>query len=553
MRSAYSYQRYSSPEQGNGDSLRRQAAVAEAWCRRNGARLDNSASYRDEGRSGFHGQHRQSGMLRRFLEDVESGRVPRGSVLLIENMDRLSREPPVVGVNVLSSLLLAGIRVVQLTPDELELTADSDLFSLFRGQLSQARGHDESKVKATRMSAVWAEKKRRAREQGVTMTTILPAWVVVKGGKRVLDPARAKVVRLVFQLAIEGWGLMRMVRKLTDDGVPAWGRSQGWARYYLWKVLTGRTVLGEYQPRTQHKPEGPAIVHYYPGVIDEGTWERAQAALARRRSQSGPVNAKTMSLFAGLLWDARTHGKMRVVSQTRGTSGKRRKTRAIVPVCGMEGSGPTTSFQYGIFEQAVLSLLREIDPADVLPKRDESEATTLKAQLAAVRHRLDQLGAQLADDTDQNMPTVLTAVRTLEAKRTALERAVAEASARERYSPATAWGELHSLLDVAERLDETGRLRLRAVLQATIAEVWLLIVPRRGSRVCAVQLHFATGGHRDYVIQHTPAGYRRQGGSWVRSLTSEQYPAIADLDLRRRLDAAALAKVLAGIDLSGKE
>src|SRR5262249_36337973 len=149
-----------SPAQTDGDSIRRQTALARGWCDRNGATLDTRATYEDRGTSGFRGKHRESGMLRRFLDDVESGHIPRGSTLLIENLDRLSREKPVVGVNVLTGILLAGVRIVQLSPDEIELTEDSDLFALFRGQMSQARGHDESKTKAARMSAVWGERQR---------------------------------------------------------------------------------------------------------------------------------------------------------------------------------------------------------------------------------------------------------------------------------------------------------------------------------------------------------------------------------------------------------
>jgi len=116
-RIAYSYSRYSSPQQADGDSIRRQTALARAWCQRNGAALDTNATYEDRGTSAFRGKHRESGLLRRFLDDVESGHIPRDSVLLIENMDRLSREKPVVGVNVLTGILIAGVRVVQLAPD----------------------------------------------------------------------------------------------------------------------------------------------------------------------------------------------------------------------------------------------------------------------------------------------------------------------------------------------------------------------------------------------------------------------------------------------------
>jgi hypothetical protein len=41
---AFSYVRFSTPEQAKGDSLRRQGEAAARWCQRNGVRLDTSLS-----------------------------------------------------------------------------------------------------------------------------------------------------------------------------------------------------------------------------------------------------------------------------------------------------------------------------------------------------------------------------------------------------------------------------------------------------------------------------------------------------------------------------
>src|SRR5262245_24110540 len=222
---AYSYNRYSSPPQAAGDSVRRPTALARGGCARHGAALDTATTYAYHGVSAFRGKNRETGMLNRFREDVEAGRIPRGSILLLENMDRFSRERPVPAVHALTGILLAGIRVVQLAPDELELTEDSDLFSLLRGQLAQARGHDESKTKSGRLAEVWGVKKDEARETGAVQTTRCPAWLVVVGrvrdGKRMRGGEyrvladRAKVIGRVFDLACTGHGLARIVRELT--------------------------------------------------------------------------------------------------------------------------------------------------------------------------------------------------------------------------------------------------------------------------------------------------------------------------------------------------
>src|SRR5262245_39625582 len=119
---AYSYVRFSSPEQAKGDSLRRQTEDARLWCERNNVRLDTSTTLHDLGKSAYTGAHRKNPdrhALAAFLRLVELGKVPRGTYFVIENLDRLSREEEVPACHLLTGILMAGVRVVQLKPSEL--------------------------------------------------------------------------------------------------------------------------------------------------------------------------------------------------------------------------------------------------------------------------------------------------------------------------------------------------------------------------------------------------------------------------------------------------
>jgi hypothetical protein len=213
----------------------------------------------------------------------------------------------------------------------------------------------------------------------------------------------------------------------------------------------------------------------------------------------------------------------------------------------MEGRGPAISFQYQVFENAVLGLLKEIDPVKVLGKKSVGESAALAAHLAAVKHRIKAIEDQLTGDDYQDVPTLTRALRTLEDKRQSLEKKLAEARVKETKPQGAAWSEMQTLLDVAR--DETGRLRLRALLRSTISDCWILVVPRRSFRLAAIQLHFTEGGHRDYLIKHVPAGCGRAGSVTTKSLTSKEHPHIENLDLRRREDSTALEEVLASADL----
>src|SRR5262249_37933448 len=120
MRTGYSYLRYSSPAQREGDSVRRQTTNAAAWCKRHNVALDDKRNYLDEGKSAYHGKHRQDGgALKAFLDDIKRGAIKAGSVLIIESLDRLSRENPWDAVPLLCEIVNAGVDVAALSPSEM--------------------------------------------------------------------------------------------------------------------------------------------------------------------------------------------------------------------------------------------------------------------------------------------------------------------------------------------------------------------------------------------------------------------------------------------------
>src|SRR5882757_9754650 len=89
---AYSYLRFSTPEQAAGDSRRRQIAMAEKYAADHHLKLDLHLSFRDLGVSAYRGRNAKEGALRAFLDAIEHNLVPHGSYLLVESLDRLSRD-----------------------------------------------------------------------------------------------------------------------------------------------------------------------------------------------------------------------------------------------------------------------------------------------------------------------------------------------------------------------------------------------------------------------------------------------------------------------------
>lgn len=545
MRLGFSYLRYSSPQQGDGDSIRRQTKNTADWCKRHDVRLDTTRTFLDRGKSAYHGMHRRKGgALAAFLSEVESGQIPRGSVLIIENLDRLSRENPWDAVPLLCGLVNAGVSVVTLSPSEMVFERGCDLTALVLAVVEFGRSHSESESKARRMGDVWAEKRRAAREEGAVLTRKLPAWIEERGGKLALIPDRAAIVRRIFGLAVGGYGLSLIVRELTRDKIPTWGRGVTWSKAYVHKIITGRVVLGEYQPIRAGKPDGDPIPDYFPAAVDETTWIQAQAALARRKDKPGPVGEKVATLFGGMLRDAATRDRLLIAWQTRGTKDKGRvKRRVLVTAASMEGAAPSVSFPYDLFERAVLMKLREVNPADVLGREPESESAAVAAELAAKEQRARQIEAELTGDGD-DVPALVRVLRTIGDECSALRRRLAEIRQRESNPRGVAWAEAQTLLDVAS--DEAHRLRLRDLLRTIIEGVFVLVVPRRSHRLCAVQIHFRGDGRRNFLVHYWSAGFCREGGCRVGSPRKLNH---RGLDLSTEAGAKEARDILSTINL----
>ncbi len=123
---AYSYTRFSSTEQSSGDSLRRQTEAARRYAEANGLELDDH-SFRDLGVSAYRGTNVVEGALGQFIRAVESGRIKRGSHLLVENLDRLSRDRISAALRRFTEILEAGIKIVTLSDGKTYDTLDQTL------------------------------------------------------------------------------------------------------------------------------------------------------------------------------------------------------------------------------------------------------------------------------------------------------------------------------------------------------------------------------------------------------------------------------------------
>jgi DNA invertase Pin-like site-specific DNA recombinase len=555
---AFSYIRFSHPSQSEGDSLRRQTQAAADWCKRNGAVLDTATTFRDLGKSAYSGTHRANPdrhALAAFLKLVESGKVSRGSYLIIENLDRLSREHIQPALLLALNLLQSGVRIVQLKPAEMVFDDKSDTLPVMMMIFELSRGHSESAIKSERVGAAWSQKRQQARAGGV-LTRRLPGWIELRDGKLSLVPQRAAVLRRIFELAAAGYGYARIVQRLELDRVPTFGaavvregRKRGafarhWTLPYVVRILNDRRAVGEYQPCGRgRKPEGPPITDYYPAAVtEEEFWAaRRKVTPSRKAARIG----KHSNLFAGLIKNARD-GESYIAAT--------KKTRILLSRGSQEGRSPAWSFPLKTFEEAALSLLKEIDPREVLGRGDDSDnVSALEKEQRQIESSIAMLEAELNLHGDS--PALYRRLRAKEDEKKAVVARLIEARQKAAHPLHETWEECKTLIDALENAPdpEDARMRLRAALHRIVSEIRLLVVPRGLDRLAAVQFFFADGKHvRTYAILHRPAkaSYRSprvEGKWWARSLA--EVVKVDALDLRRREDAAELAADLAALDL----
>jgi DNA invertase Pin-like site-specific DNA recombinase len=550
---AYSYLRFSSHGQADGDSIRRQTVNPEAWCQRNGVRLDTSLVFEDRSRSAFKKHHKHREALTEFRRYVAEGRIRPGSYLIIENLDRLSREQERIAVELLLSIVNAGITVVQLMPEEQVFSPTNlDMLGLMRAVIQMAQAHQESAKKAKRLGEVWGEKRKAAIAGTGLLTSRVPGWLDLVDGKLKLNPERAATVRRIFKLCLQGHGGQATARLLNKEKVPTLTGRGKWYQSAVTYILRSRAVVGEHQPHTVHGHEervavGEPIKGYYPAVVTEETYDAAQAAMNNRITLAGRPPATRKNIFRGMLRDARNGRQMGIVS--RKNDGK----RTVVYANNDAHAGEKTySFPVDVLEGAVLSHLREIDPREVLGESVAGEQVlALTGERDKLLAKINRTAEALGDD---DSPTIAAKIRAWESQLRELDDRLTLARQEAANPLANAWGELPGLVELAKT--EEGRVRLAAVLRRIASSVWCLFLSRGRVRVAAVQMWF-TGEekHRDWLIYSRPSAPIGSGAGRKMSVPKSGAKSFVELglpamDLRSSTNAAKLEKIILAIDPS---
>lgn len=391
MPKAYSYIRMSTETQLKGDSLRRQLEKSARFAKEQELELDTTFDLRDIGFSAFDGSNIDRGQLGKFLIAVKQGKVERGSYLIVESLDRLTRQKVLPALRIFLDLLDHGITIATLIDKKVFRPDDVDHNDLMYSLGCLTRSHEESVTKSERVSDAWQEKRKRIGSEILTKRCV--AWLKPKedrSGFELLED-RAEIVRRIFQEATDmGIGADLIARRLNRMQVAPFGRANGWHKSYVLKILTNRAVIGEFQPRSKSKfgkrKEFDVVPGYYPSIIDESTFYRTQEALERRRQNgAGRKGSRISNLFTGLLFCGSCCGPMHYLN--KGAKGGR------ILVCDTARRGLGCygiSWRYEDFERSFLAFVTGLDIQSLFGE------TKVKAALETARNRLDELKGRVS-------------------------------------------------------------------------------------------------------------------------------------------------------------
>ncbi len=282
---AYSYKRFSSDAQEGNDSIRRQTAIAKRYIDEHpeyNLTLDTTLSMTDAGVSAFKGKNLKTGSLGQFVDAVRSGLIPEGSWLLLESLDRFTRQAVNYAAGALLGLINEGIVVVTLTNGTIYREDDfndaTDGLVKLLGALIAMNGHHQEQVtKGKRIAEAWkANYAKLDEDPNHVVTKLLPFWISpssVDGERFTVLEDKVSVVRRIFQDKANGLGKTAIANALNAEGVPPpKNKTSLWHPSSVEKVLRSEAVVGTLINKHEQRFEG-----YYPQIIDEALYQEVKA------------------------------------------------------------------------------------------------------------------------------------------------------------------------------------------------------------------------------------------------------------------------------------
>ncbi len=489
--------------------------------------LDESLSLRDEGLSAYHQQHVKQGALGAFLLAVSEGRIPEGSVLIVEGLDRLSRAEPIQAQAQLAQIINAGITVVTASDGREYNRAGlkAQPMDLVYSLLVMIRAHEESDTKSKRVKASirrlcdgWVAGTYRGQIRNGTD----PSWLEWDGHAWRLIPERVEAVRRAIELYRQGQGATRASRLMAEEGMRL--GAQPMAGQQLYRLIRLQALRGA--KRIAVDGEDYLLEEYYPRLMTDDEFADLQAAGATRHGRRGASEIVGIVTGIGITTCGYCGGSLsaqNLVGRARkdGTIADGHRRMLCSSYSHRQGCIAASSSVVPL-EKALLAycsdqmnLTRLMEPAQ--------DGVGLQKRLHAARHKRAEVERQLArvteallaDDQGAAPLEFLRKARELEAE---LQVVQGEIDQLEREQAVTAKGHTPAAAEQWQRLAadaqdiySPARVQARQLVLDTFSKIVVYgrgLVPDNDSKTLLVLLVSRAG-------QRVMLEINRQSGAWV--------------------------------------
>ena len=495
---AIGYVRHSNKKQEEGASIEMQQESIDRYCNRSS--LDLVETFIDKGFSASTGDHIEHGKFGKvILPAIDAGKY-KGFALVVHMEDRFSRLGMELDWSLMTRLFAGGVELHIASSGKVYKNFN-DLGDTIQKLIGSYTAKDYSDKLSVRITAGKNAKKDKAENEGWILSRKVPGWLKVVGrensgnkitnpGKIVVVPEVAEVVQEAYRMSALGIGIQTIFRKLN-------GRLQGKSMSWLTRVLSDRSVLGEFQPAGRE-----VIAGYYPPIIDQSLFDtvREQAAKKRKNGAVCSGNRKHSDtaddLLQGLVFDEDRRMYYQPVQRGR------------YLVSANDGQRKVNRVRYDKIATKVVNILEREDWLAIRGMSESAEYIAAKAALEGILSLLDKTQNHLnlmnsymeGDDTDKIEIAMRfikkdeTTIAAMEARKDELQATLDAAT--KRSAALYQDEELKSLIREV-KANPDMRMRLRSEIQKRVSRITLTFNPGQIDGV----IQYVNGAKRQFTIE----------------------------------------------------
>jgi DNA invertase Pin-like site-specific DNA recombinase len=344
-----------------------------------------------------------------LLDDVRANKIPSGSCLIVENLDRLSRQDINESMDILRTFMRAGIDVHTISDNRIYAAKEFGFVDHILSGVQSYLSNLESTKKQERVRQAWANK--RANAKTTIVTAAAPKWLRLSRDRSRFEVIKDKttIVRSIFDDSACGIGIHTINKRLNEARIPPFGApwkkkqgTRGWQTCSVRALLNNRAVLGEWQPcrmvNGKRVPDGDPISNYFPSIIDESIFNRAQQGMKQRLINGKPKGggrkgSNISNLFSGIARCAYCGSSMQFENKSSRGAGTYLSCSNARRGLGCK---VTSGWAYDDFEASFLAFVSELDLVSIL-NSNASARLEVEREIAALHGKfisLDEIQAR---------------------------------------------------------------------------------------------------------------------------------------------------------------